>query len=136
MAASISMMAKEKGLEPLSELLWAQDPALDVQAAAKEYVGKSWQIEDKTGTFANAEEALAGARDIIAERISDDTNARARMRTLYMEKGVMRSKVLSGKEEEGAKFKDYFDWSEPAGSAPSHRILAMRRGESEGCAAS
>ena len=125
-------MAKEKGLEPLSELLWAQDPVLDVQAAAKEYVGRSWQIEDKVGTFANPEEALAGARDIIAERISDDANARARMRILYMEQGTMRSKVLSGKEEEGAKFKDYFDWSEPAGSAPSHRILAMRRGESEG----
>ena len=125
-------MAKEKGLEPLAELLWAQDPALDVQAAAKEYVGRSWQIEDKTGTFANAEEALAGARDIIAERISDDTNARARMRTLYMESGTMRSKVLSGKEDEGAKFKDYFDWSELASSAPSHRILAMRRGEAEG----
>ena len=125
-------MAKGKGLEPLSELLWAQDPALDVQAAAKEYVGRSWQIEDKTGTFANAEEALAGARDILAERISDDTNARARMRTLYMESGTMRSKVLTGKEEEGAKFKDYFDWSELAASAPSHRILAMRRGEAEG----
>lgn len=125
-------MAKEKGLEPLSELLWAQDAALDVQAAAKEYIGRSWQIEDKTGTFANAEEALAGARDIIAERISDDTNARARMRTLYMESGTMRSKVLTGKEEEGAKFKDYFDWSELAANAPSHRILAMRRGETEG----
>jgi uncharacterized protein len=124
--------AKEKGLEPLAELLWTQDPNLDVQAAAKEYVGREWQIEDKQGKFENAEEALAGARDILAERISDDATARARMRTLYMEKGTLRSKVLSGKEEEGAKFKDYFDWQEPAATAPSHRILAMRRGEAEG----
>ena len=125
-------MAKEKGLEPLAELLWTQDAALDVPAAAKEYVGRTWQIDDKTGAFANAEEALAGARDILAERMSDDPNARARMRTLYMEKGTIRSKVLSGKEEEGAKFKDYFDWSESAATAPSHRVLAMRRGEAEG----
>lgn len=124
--------AKEKGLEPLAELIWAQDPALDVQAAAKEYVGREWQIDDKAGKFENAAEALAGARDIIAERISDDATARARMRTLYMEKGTIRSKVISGKEEEGAKFKDYFDWSEPAATAPSHRVLAMRRGEAEG----
>jgi protein Tex len=124
--------AKEKGLEPLAELLWAQDPALDVQAAAREYVGREWQIDDKAGKFENPEEALAGARDIIAERISDDATARARMRALYMEKGTLRSKVISGKEEEGAKFKDYFDWQEPASTAPSHRILAMRRGEAEG----
>ncbi len=124
--------AKEKGLEPLAELIWTQDPALDVPAAAREYVGREWQIDDKQGKFENPEEALAGARDIIAERISDDATARARMRTLYAEKGTIRSKVLSGKEEEGAKFKDYFDWSEPAATAPSHRVLAMRRGESEG----
>jgi protein Tex len=124
--------AKEKGLEPLADLIWTQDPTLDVQAAAKEYVGREWQIEDKKGKFENAEEALAGARDILAERISDDATARARMRALYMEKGTLRSKVLSGKEEEGAKFKDYFDWQEPAATAPSHRVLAMRRGEAEG----
>jgi uncharacterized protein len=125
-------MAKEKGLEPLAELIWTQEPSLDVQAAAREYVGREWQIDDKTGKFENPEEALAGARDILAERMSDDTNARARMRALYMEKGILRSKVIAGKEEEGAKFKDYFDWSEGAASAPSHRILAMRRGEAEG----
>jgi protein Tex len=124
--------AKEKGLEPLAELIWAQDPGTDVMAAAREYVGREWQIEDKKGKFENPEEALAGARDIIAEKISDDANARARMRALYMEKGVLRSKVMSGKEEEGAKFKDYFDWQEPAATAPSHRVLAMRRGEAEG----
>ena len=124
--------AKEKGLEPLADLIWTQDAALDVQAAAKEYIGREWQIDDKAGKFENAEEALAGARDIIAERISEDATARARMRALYLEKGTLRSKVISGKEEEGAKFKDYFDWQELAATAPSHRVLAMRRGEAEG----
>ena len=123
--------AKEKGLEPLADLIWAQDVTLDVQAAAKEHAGREWQIDEKKGTL-TLDDALAGAHDIIAERIAEDANARARMRTLYAEKGVVRSKVISGKEEEGAKFKDYFDWSEPAASVPSHRILAMRRGEAEG----
>jgi len=123
--------AKEKGLEPLADLIWAQDVTLDVQAVAKEHAGREWQIDEKKGTL-TLDDALAGARDIIAERIAEDANARARMRTLYAEKGVVRSKVISGKEEEGAKFKDYFDWSEPAASVPSHRILAMRRGEAEG----
>lgn len=123
--------AKEKGLEPLADIIWAQDPATDVQAAAKEHAGREWQIEEKKGVL-TVEDALAGARDIIAERISEDANARARMRLLYMEKGMLRSKVLSGKEDEGAKFKDYFDWSELAANAPSHRVLAMRRGETEG----
>ena len=123
--------AKEKGLEPLADLLWAQDASLDVQAAAKEHAGREWQIDEKKGVL-TVEDALAGARDIIAERISEDANARARMRALYAEKGVLRSKVISGKEEEGAKFKDYFDWNEPAAKAPSHRVLAMRRGEAEG----
>jgi uncharacterized protein len=125
-------MAREKGLEPLSELLWAQDAALDPIAAAREYVGREWAMDDKKGKFVTPEEALAGARDIIAERISDDANARAKLRELYAAKGVIKSKVLTGKEEEGAKFKDYFDWSEPAATAPSHRILAIRRGEAEG----
>jgi len=78
------------------------------------------------------EEALAGARDIIAERISEDESSRARLRQLFAQKGVFHSRVLEGKEAEGAKFKDYFDWKEPAVKAPSHRVLAMRRGETEG----
>jgi uncharacterized protein len=125
-------MAREKGLEPLSELLWAQDATLDPVAAAREYVGREWAMDDKKGKFETPDEALAGARDIIAERISDDATARAKLRELYAAKGVIKSKVLTGKEEEGAKFKDYFDWSEPAANAPSHRILAIRRGEAEG----
>ena len=82
--------------------------------------------------MATAAEALAGARDILAERFSEDPAARARMRDLYARSGVLRSRVTAGKEEAGAKFRDYFEWQEPAASAPSHRILAIRRGEKEG----
>ena len=95
-------------------------------------MGNSVTVDAKTSNVANVAEVLAGARDILAERINDDATARARLRSLYLEKGVIKSTLVSGKEEEGAKFKDYFEWSEPAATAPSHRILAMRRGESEG----
>jgi uncharacterized protein len=81
--------------------------------------------------IASADEALAGARDILAERISDDAAARAKLRALYQKDAVVSSKVIAGKETEGAKFKDYFDWSESLAKAPSHRVLAMRRGEKE-----
>jgi len=81
---------------------------------------------------ASPDEALSGARDIIAEWINENDIARAKMRALFITKGVFRSKVISGKEEEGAKYRDYFDWEEPAAKAPSHRVLAMRRGENEG----
>ncbi len=125
-------IAREKGLEPLAELLWAQDPASDPASAARAYAGREYATEKGPAKIENEAEALAGARDILAERMNDDATARAAMRKLYIEKGALRSKVVSGKEEEGAKFKDYFDWSEPAEKAPSHRILAMRRGEAEG----
>ena len=82
--------------------------------------------------MSSVEDAIAGARDILAERMNDDESARNRMRDLFHAKGIIKSKVVAGKEEEGAKFKDYFDWNEPAAKAPSHRILAVRRGESEG----
>ena len=118
-------IAKEKGLEPLSEILWAQDASTDPKAAAAAFIDSAKEVPD-------AAAALAGARDIIAERINDDAGARAKLRELYISQGTIKSKVVSGKEEEGAKFKDYFDWTEPAASAPSHRILAMRRGEEEG----
>ncbi|HEY0946043.1 MAG TPA: Tex family protein [Opitutaceae bacterium] len=127
-------IAKEKGLEPLAELIWAQDPATDVAAAAAALVGHEFTLDDgksTKGKIENADEALAGARDILAERISDDATAREKLRTLYREHAVISSKVLMGKETEGAKFKDYFDWSEPLAKAPSHRVLAMRRGEKE-----
>jgi uncharacterized protein len=118
-------VAKERGLEPLADLLWAQDPALDPVAEATAFVNPEKEVPD-------ADAALAGARDILAERISDTAEARADLRKLYQEKGQLRSKVLSGKETEAAKFQDYFDWTEPVATAPSHRVLAVRRGETEG----
>ena len=79
-----------------------------------------------------AEDALAGARDIIAEWVNEDAAARARLRLLFSHRGAMVSHVGRGKKEEGVKFRDYFDWQEPASTAPSHRVLAMLRGEKEG----
>ena len=79
----------------------------------------------------NIDEALGGARDIIAEFISENAEVRTQMRSLFVEKGTFQSKVIEGKEQQGIKYKDYFDWTEPVKSAPSHRILAMRRGEKE-----
>ncbi len=125
-------VARDLGLEPLADLLWAQDAATDPQAAAAPFVGPEIEIDAKKYSVPDVAAALAGARDILAERINDDATARAQLRQLYLTKGVIKSKVISGKEEEGAKFKDYFDWTEPAEKSPSHRILAIRRGESEG----
>jgi len=121
-------MAREKGLEPLAALLMAQtsDPAIDPDGEAQKY------IDDEKGV-ATADDALAGARDIIAEMVSEDEKARDRMRRFFAQKATIRSKLIKGKETEGAKFKDWFDWEEPAARAPSHRVLAMRRGEKERC---
>ncbi len=80
---------------------------------------------------ATADDALSGARDIIAELINEDQACRASMRRLFIEQGTIESKMLKGKEAEGAKFRDYFAWREPLRSAPGHRVLAMRRGEKE-----
>ncbi len=129
-------IAKEKGLEPLADLLFAQDPATDVTAAATAYVGKEYVADDGKNVksqIASLDEALAGARDIIAERVSDDKDARAKLRAVFQKDAVVSSKVMPGKEAdaEASKFKDYFEWSEPLAKAPSHRILAMRRGEKE-----
>jgi uncharacterized protein len=124
--------ARELGLDPLAELIWAQEPATDPKAAAAAYVPKSIESDGKTYEIKDVPAALAGARDIIAERIAEDATVRAKLRELFASKAVLKSKVLTGKEEEGAKFKDYFDWNEPGATAPSHRILAIRRGEAEG----
>ncbi len=120
-----AMVAKEQGLEPLADLLFQQQSTADPLAEAAKYVSTEKGVADVLA-------ALAGARDIIAERVSDDANARAKLRDLYWAEGVIKSKVLLGKEEPGAKFKDYFDWSEPISKIPSHRLLAIRRGETEG----
>jgi protein Tex len=129
-------IAREKGLEPLAELLWTQDAATDATQAATAYVGREYTPDDgkqhaAPSKIASADEALAGARDILAERIADDKDARAKLRALFQQSAIVSSKVLSGKETEAAKFKDYFDWSEPLAKCPSHRLLAMRRGEKE-----
>ena len=76
---------------------------------------------------------MAGARDIMAEWVSEDAQARERLREMYLTKGVFHSQVIPGKEADGSKFADYFDWQEPVSTAPSHRVLAMRRGEKEEC---
>lgn len=118
-------IAREKGLEPLAQLLWAQDPATHPQNEAERFVQPDKGVS-------SADEALTGARDIIAEWVNEDAEVRARLRVLFMDRGVIRSRVLSGKESEGLLFRDYFEWQEAIGKAPSHRILAARRGEKEG----
>ena len=115
-------MAREKGLEPLALLIFKQQEK-DVEGAAEKY------LNDKVETV---EDALQGARDIIAEIVSEDQRARENIRRLFGREALISSKLVKGKEEEGIKYKDYFDFSEPLRRCPSHRLLAMRRGEEEG----
>jgi len=117
-------IARERDLEPLAQILFQQED-LDPYVVSAPFVNPEKEIE-------TTEDALSGARDIIAEWITENQEARALMRSLFFEKGIVISKVDTSKEEEGAKYKDYFDWEEPLKKAPSHRILAMRRGENEG----
>ncbi|HEY4652452.1 MAG TPA: Tex family protein, partial [Pontibacter sp.] len=116
-------IAREKGLEPLAQRLFEQEN-FDVDGEAANYISEEKEVKDTA-------EALAGARDIMAEWMNENAEARATMRQLFEKKGVFKSRVMVGKEEEGQKFKDYFEWEEPIEKAPSHRILAMRRGETE-----
>ncbi|MBI4308772.1 MAG: RNA-binding transcriptional accessory protein, partial [Candidatus Omnitrophica bacterium] len=118
-------IAKEKGLEPLAQMIFEQNLALDPRVEAAKFISE----EKKVGSI---DEALAGARDIIAEWANESPQARAQIRNLYLEKARFVSKLIKGKEQEGVKFKDYYDWQEPVKAAPSHRVLAMRRGEKEG----
>lgn len=116
-------IAREKGLEPLAELIFEQTGVNCEQAGAS--------FVDAEKGVASIEEALAGARDIIAETINENEDARARMRDLFFTKATIACRVVKGKEEKGAKYRDYFDWQEPVATVPSHRMLAMRRGESK-----
>ncbi|UQZ89959.1 RNA-binding transcriptional accessory protein [Deltaproteobacteria bacterium Smac51] len=118
-------IAKEKGLEPLALTLMEQNPGDAPEALAVAFI-------DTEKGVADAAEALAGARDIVAEMVSEDAGAREKLRTLFEEEGRIESRVVSGQEESGAKFRDYFEWDEPIKNVPSHRLLAMRRGETEG----
>lgn len=116
-------VAKEKGLEPLAISLMAQE-GIEPAAAAEPFI-------DTEKGVASVEEALEGARHILAEMINEDETARARLRAFFAQAAIIKSTVIEGKENQGAKFKDYFEWQEPAASVPSHRMLAMRRGERE-----
>jgi uncharacterized protein len=115
-------VAREKGLEPLAEQLMQQQDSNAERAAAK-FI---------TEEVPNTEEALQGARDIIAEWVNEDEKARQKVRHAFKKEATIRSKVARGKDEEGAKYRDYFDYEEPLKNCPSHRLLAIRRGEEEG----
>ncbi len=117
-------LAREKGLEPLALSIMEQTGEDPMQLAGA--------FIDPQKEVASAEDALEGARHIMAEIINQDQAVREKMRALYLAKSTIQSRIASGKETEGAKYRDYFDWQEPAATAPSHRILAMRRGEKEG----
>ncbi|MGW8123256.1 Tex family protein [Roseivirga echinicomitans] len=116
-------IAREKGLEPLAQLIFEQTNA-DPFVQAADFVDAEKEVAD-------IEQALQGARDIMAEWMNEDPEVRAKMRRFFQEKAVFKARVYPGKEEEAQKYRDYFDWEEDVAKAPSHRVLAMRRGESE-----
>lgn len=116
-------IAREKGLEPLAQKILLQEN-FDLDAEALQYVNEEKEVK-------NIMEALQGARDIIAEIVSEHAESRAQLRNLFQRKAIIKSRVIRGKEEEGEKFKDYFEWEESLAQCPSHRMLAMRRGEKE-----
>ena len=115
-------IAKEKGLEPLAAILMKQG-FIDVEQKAESF------LSDAVETV---EDALAGARDIIAEWVNENAKARNIVRRLFLHEGVLATKVVKDKEEEGVKFKDYFEYTEPIKRIPSHRFLAVMRGTEEG----
>lgn len=117
-----AMIAREKGLEPLAKILMKQ-LELNVEHRAQLFVND--QVE-------SVEDAISGARDIIAEWVNENEKARSIVRRAFDSGAFITSKVVKGKEEEAAKFHDYFDWNEPLRKCPSHRLMAMRRGENEG----
>ncbi len=116
-------VAREQGLEPLAEVLYQQDKT-NPETAAQAYVNPEKEVT-------TVEEALQGARHIIAEWINERQEVRAALRELFLKQATVRSQVIRGKEDEGAKYRDYFDWEESLAKVPSHRLLAMRRGENE-----
>ncbi|CAN5662515.1 Tex family protein [soil metagenome] len=119
-------IAAERGLEPLAELIWSGRTAEEqLRRAAANFVDAALGVED-------GEAALAGARDILAERVADDASARAFARELTWQRGTLDTRAAKGKQGESSKFEDYYDFSEPLKRMPGHRVLAIRRGESEG----
>ncbi|NLX72313.1 MAG: RNA-binding transcriptional accessory protein [Bacteroidales bacterium] len=117
-----AVKAREWGLEPLADIIFLQQER-DIESRAVDFL--SDELPD-------VEAALQGARDIIAERVSEDMKARDLIRNLFKREAVISSKLVKGKEEEAVKYSDYYDFSEPLKKSPSHRLLAMRRGENEG----
>lgn len=118
-------MAREKGLEPLADMLLLQQERTDIEQLARKYINTEKGVN-------TVDDALQGARDIVAERVSEDEHCRLVVRANFRRNAVITSKIVKGKEEEGQKYLDYFDFSERLDRCPSHRLLAMRRGENEG----
>lgn len=116
-------MAREKGLAPLAQKIFKQD-AFDVKQEATKFINEEKGVPD-------VDVALHGARDIIAETINETAELRDRMRRLFSRTATIKSRVMPGKEVEAQKYKDYFEWEEGLSKSPSHRVLAMRRGEAE-----
>ena len=116
-------VAKEKGLEPLAQRIFDQG-IFNVDALGQSFVNSEKGVND-------LQEALGGARDIMAEWISENPDSRRKLRELFWREGVIEAKVMKGKESDGVKYKDYFEWKEPISKTPSHRLLALRRGEKE-----
>jgi len=116
-------VARERGLEPLAEILFLQDD-INPEAAAQSFVDPRKEIE-------TMDQALAGARDIIAEWVSEDADARAALRSLYIEQAYLKSRVIADRQSEGVKYAEYFEREEPLKQVPSHRLLAVFRGEAE-----
>ncbi|MCG8583001.1 MAG: RNA-binding transcriptional accessory protein [Bacteroidales bacterium] len=117
-----AVKAREKGLEPLAKIIMKQYER-DIEGRAASF------INDKV---ADTDEALQGARDIIAEWVNEHKVGREIVRSIFDKEAIITSKVVKGKEEEAIKYKDYYEWSEPLKRCPSHRFMAMRRGEKEG----
>ena len=117
-------MAVERGLEPLANEIQKQY-SCNLEQMAEKYINAEKGVN-------SVEEALAGARDIIAERVNENVQARTKVRNIFRRTAMLSSKVVKNKEEEGGKFESWFDWKENAMRAPSHRILALFRGEEEG----
>ncbi len=115
-------IAREKGLEPLAKIIMNQFET-DIDRRAHSFVKE---------TVESVDDALSGARDIIAEWINENEKARSIVRRTFDSEAIITSKLIKGKESEAAKYSDYFDWKEPLKKCPSHRLLAMRRGENEG----
>jgi uncharacterized protein len=126
-----AMIARERGLGPLAEAMWS-GALSDAAAATEASAFVLPAVDGKESEVPSAEAALQGARDILAEQVAEDAMVRGWLREVTRAKGIVSSKVLEEKRSDDSKFKDYYEFSEPLGNIPSHRMLAIRRGEAEG----